>query len=179
MIDKLYRWIDGILIVMIVLAVTRIVTGIATMVMPENALASENAIAVAQEMSNVYYQGGVALMDYLLNNAFYEELIFRFLPIMIFAKWTRDNNDYKCLAFAPRTLVVVGICSIVFGWLHGGFWNIFVQGVYGVAFSAVFIFTVNKLPSTFGRMTKSVLGLAVSTLVHAFSNYAIILAAGY
>lgn len=179
MIDKMYRFIDGFIIVFFLLAVARIVTGIAVWVMPSDALDTENAAAVGREIARVYQQGSIGLMDYLVNSAFYEEILFRFVPIMLFAKWSHNNNNYTCNPYAVRTIIIVGAASVIFGYLHGGFWNIFVQGFYGVVFSTVFIFTANRLPSSLGRAAKSVVALGASTLVHAFSNYAIILSAQY
>ncbi|MEI8223582.1 MAG: CPBP family glutamic-type intramembrane protease [bacterium] len=118
-----------------------------------------------------------ALVEYLFNHAFHEELIFRFLPLTFFARWVYYENKIKCDTSSFRTIAVIAVSSIIFGWLHGGFWNIFVQGVYGVVFATIFIFTANKMPTSFGRGTRSVIGLYAATCFHAFSNYAIMSAA--
>ena len=177
MINKLQRFLEGILVVLLFLLVARIITTVAVIFMPAGALDSENTISTAQEIINVYYVGQVYLVEYLLDHAFYEELFFRFLPLIFLARWQYRNQQMRCDTSSFRTVFVVAVSSVIFGWLHGGFWNIFVQGVYGVAFAAVFIMAANNVPGPFGRMTRSVFGLWAATCIHAFSNYAIIFSA--
>lgn len=177
MTNKLKVILYGILSMLLFLLVARIVSEAAIFIMPDNALDSGNSVSVAREITSVYYYGRIYLIEYFLNHAFIEELFFRFLPIIFLAQWRYCGGKVVCDSSSFRTRLVVGVASIIFGWLHGGFWNIFVQGVYGVAFAAVFIFAANKAPVRFGRVTRSVIGLYAATLIHAFSNYALVSAA--
>ena len=90
----------------------------------------------------------------LLGKAFLEELIFR-LPVSFLI---RDIGylDQRVFSF-------VLVWQIVFGLMHGGFLNIFVQGVLGLMLVAVYL----KCGGAKGKTLKPLL---VATFAHALYN---------
>lgn len=58
---------------------------------------------------------------------FTEEWIFREAAYKVFRPCKRDEMDF---------MILIGI---VFGWLHGSFEHIFIQGVAGIAFGYVYL----------------------------------------
>lgn len=86
----------------------------------------------------------------LLGSVFLEEVVFRFIPLVLAVKrW----------GASPKVLVVAVVVSAAFGFAHGGFAHIPVQGVGGLFLSVVFL----KCGGFAGRFRKA---LAVSTLYH-------------
>lgn len=75
----------------------------------------------------------------LFKIAFIEELIYRFFPF-VFAYLTKNK--------AVFTIVAI-VSSMIFGYNHGGFWNIIIQGPAGLALFYVFYrnFEICKLYS--------------------------------
>lgn len=75
----------------------------------------------------------------LFKIAFIEELIYRFFPF-VFAYLTKNK--------AVFTIVAI-VSSMIFGYSHGGFWNILIQGPAGLALFYVFYrnFEICKLYS--------------------------------
>ncbi len=59
-----------------------------------------------------------------------EELVFRFIPITLL----KDTQLFK-----DKPLYFIAILAILFGAIHGGFYNILIQGVAGFAFGWVYI----------------------------------------
>lgn len=64
----------------------------------------------------------------LFKIAFIEELIYRFFPF-VFAYLTKNK--------AVFTIVAI-VSSMIFGYSHGGFWNILIQGPAGLALFYIF-----------------------------------------
>ena len=75
----------------------------------------------------------------LFKIVFIEELIYRFFPF-VFAYLTKNK--------AVFTIVAI-VSSMIFGYNHGGFWNIIIQGPAGLALFYVFYrnFEICKLYS--------------------------------
>ena len=75
----------------------------------------------------------------LFKIVFIEELIYRFFPF-VFAYLTKNNAMFVIIAIAS---------SIAFGYNHGGFWNIIIQGPAGLTLFYVFYrnFEICKLYS--------------------------------
>ena len=59
-----------------------------------------------------------------------EEIIFRFFPIGLTNRYTKNKG--------VLWLVILG-ASVLFGYLHGGFVHIFMQGVTGIFYSAAYL----------------------------------------
>lgn len=70
--------------------------------------------------------GPFALFSSLVQAPLIEELIFRYAPLQ-FVKGT------------PHVLPMMIISSAIFGWLHGGFINVMMQGVTGFCFAVVYV----------------------------------------
>ncbi len=60
----------------------------------------------------------------------FEELIFRHIPAQILKKTE---------IFQQNKWWFVLVSGVIFGWLHGSYYNIFCQGVAGIAFGWVYI----------------------------------------
>jgi len=61
---------------------------------------------------------------------FIEELLFRTLPIFV-ARWINPSIRW--------IFAIAVIATIVFGYIHGGVANIFIQGVAGLFFAIIYI----------------------------------------
>jgi len=59
-----------------------------------------------------------------------EELIFRHIPISLL----KDTQLFK-----DKSIYFIAILGIIFGAIHGGFYNILIQGVAGFAFGWVYL----------------------------------------
>lgn len=94
---------------------------------------------------------------------FFEELVFRYLPLGLtfFIVWACG------LSLRPLgTVIVVGailLTSVVFGYIHGGIGNVFIQGLAGVTFGVIFA----KWSGFGARCGK---GLLASTIAHGATN---------
>ena len=85
-----------------------------------------------------------------------EELIFRFIPIRLTKYFLEGRGSFTAILW---TIIVVS--SIVFGYAHGLWINIFIQGISGIIFSCAFLRG----------------GYVCSVTAHATHNASIILAA--
>jgi len=92
----------------------------------------------------------------LLGVAFIEELLFRLAPLSL-ALYGPENSKIT------DVLVMVVISSIIFGVLHGGYFNILFQGVDGLVFCLVFL----KCGGWHHCYWKAI---GASTVCHAFFN---------
>ncbi len=91
------------------------------------------------------------LIPVLFSLAFIEELLFRSIPFKISEK----------LGLNPWTLLIP--FSILFGLLHGNFFNIPIQGLAGIAYSYLYINYKNNNP------------LLITTIFHFLWNFIVIL----
>jgi len=67
----------------------------------------------------------------LLIAPIFEEFIFRWIPLRLL----RDSDILE----GDRKWFVIAILGIIFGWVHGGYFNIYIQGVAGFFFGWVYI----------------------------------------
>ena len=99
-----------------------------------------------------------ALIVMLLFGGFIEEFIFRFIPITI------GMNGFKSLKL---TIVLCIISSLIFGYVHGNFANIFTQGFIGLAFWGLYL--------KFGAVHRKIIKpYCITSIVHALFNYILI-----
>jgi len=63
-----------------------------------------------------------------------EELIFRLIPISLFSVLLKNTELFK-----ETKWYIVAIIAAIFGYIHGGFYNIYIQGVAGFFFGWVYI----------------------------------------
>jgi len=82
-----------------------------------------------------------------------EELIFRFIPISLALKFDWFKSDEKA------QILLVALIACAFGYMHGGTYNIAIQGVAGFAFGWVYI--------------KNGMSYWSSVAAHAFYNFLI------
>ena len=62
----------------------------------------------------------------------WEECLFRYIPL---------SSMNKIRGGDKLTVEIVLLTSIIFGWLHGSIYNIAIQGVAGLLFSYVYLYT--------------------------------------
>lgn len=80
----------------------------------------------------------------------WEEVVFRYMPLIIVI---------MLCGVSKKVLYCALIVSILFGFLHGGYAHIFVQGVVGILFSIVFL-------KCGGLQKKYIKAVSASTLTH-------------
>lgn len=91
-----------------------------------------------------------------------EEFVFRVLPFG--ALWVLWAFLYKKQPPLSLALALVLVTSIVFGYIHGGFGNIFIQGFIGAVIALVFL-----LWGTYGRTPLR--GMLAIVLLHGSYNF--------
>ena len=112
-------------------------------------------------------------------HALVEEVIFRHLPVFLFMlKWFNDYYHIDKRKFYLRSTIIMLISSVIFGVLHGGWINIFIQGIGGIFLFIIYLkFFVHYMSirndSTFYKPVY--MPLLASTLFHALYNYAVVI----
>lgn len=110
-------------------------------------------------------------------SALLEEIIFRWGPMLILSytllwmyKSGRLSKErfFEVEKYAILALVIVS--SIVFGWVHGNFWNVFLQGVSGVCFMLIYLRVLFIRRDEGLRNRWQMVPLAETTLAHTLSN---------
>jgi membrane protease YdiL (CAAX protease family) len=101
----------------------------------------------------------LTMMSTVFGSAFFEEVIFRFIPIVYTLKFTRS-------LYVVVSVTIVS--SVIFGYVHGGFGHVPLQGVAGLFFSMVYIKTGGYL-----EMHRD--ALLTTTLIHFLYNMFILL----
>ena len=106
-----------------------------------------------------------------------EEIKFRWVPMLILSytllwmyKSGRLSKErfFEVEKYAILALVIVS--SIVFGWAHGNFWNVFLQGVSGVCFMLIYLRVLFIRRDEGLRNRWQMVPLAETTLAHTLSN---------
>lgn len=111
---------------------------------------SQNVADIKEIAINTNYSFGLTL----LWGVFKEEVIYRLIPFVFILLFTK-NIESKAFLFIGVT------SSILFGYMHGGYLNIFMQGVSGFAFFIVFYAKYKESKSL-------ALALFESTTLHFF-----------
>ena len=110
-------------------------------------------------------------------SALLEEILFRWGPMLILSytllwmyKSGRLSKErfFEVEKYAILALVIVS--SIVFGWAHGNFWNVFLQGVSGVCFMLIYLRVLFIRRDEGLRNRWQMVPLAETTLAHTLSN---------
>ena len=101
----------------------------------------------------------IAFFSLVFIRAFIEELFFRFTPLILAYRFGKKVLRHPIVA----VVAMVIISSIHFGYLHGGFKHVFVQGIGGIFFSLVFL-KCGGLKRDYGRAILS------SSLAHFVYN---------
>lgn len=124
---------------------------------------SENTWNEADTATTLEQFGFLGLAEHLVGSAVVEEILFRFLPLALLE---RVGGKYR------RTLQLGGSVAVsgVFGYLHGGVANVFLQGVTGFALSLIYL-------QTRVRSKSHALALFHSARAHLFFNLALLFAA--
>ena len=104
---------------------------------------------------------------FLFLAALFEELIFRLLPLLVGIAILHGYDIEEKSSYYPR-LILMFSAAIIFGYAHGSWVNIFLQGFAGLVFSLVWL----KCGGLQKRWVKATL---CSTLAHALYNGAIAL----
>jgi len=113
-------------------------------------------------LKDIVYELGVFSSLFLAFCAFLEEVIFRFMPILICSVFSLFSRHQS---FAIILLLAI---QVVFGWRHGGWKHIFLQGVGGMLYALIYF-----LPSGL-RAPDLVFGLMIGVLTHALWNIGIL-----
>ncbi|MDQ5969287.1 MAG: hypothetical protein QG579_444 [Patescibacteria group bacterium] len=100
-----------------------------------------------------------SLLFYLPCWAFLEEVMFRFLPFLIIFLPKYEFSGKQIFS-------IVVLSSCIFGYMHGDYRAIFIQGVAGAYFSLIFWRYSFRLKNWRGMMN----GLVASTIVHLLCN---------
>ena len=125
---------------------------------------------------------GIALLPMC---AFLEELMFRWLPMIIFFTIlgilikkgkVDDEKRSKAEKYGLATIVIVS--SIIFGIVHGNGFNILIQGVSGVIFSMFYLRTLYRRKEVGKKDKLQVMPVLSSTLYHTIANFAMMWGVG-
>lgn len=117
--------------------------------------------------------------------AFLEELLFRWLPMIIFftilgilIKKGRVDDEKRSKAEKYGLAAIVIVSSIIFGIVHGNGFNILIQGVSGVIFSMFYLRTLYRRRDSGKKDKLQFIPMLSSTLYHTISNFAMMWGAG-
>lgn len=103
----------------------------------------------------------VGLLSELITGAMIEEGAFRFAPLFLY--WFIYDEFSSSDSFLRGVVPVSILSSVVFGYIHGGWFTLPVQGVSGIIFSVVYL--------KFGGMQgKVILPFVASSITHFFYN---------
>lgn len=107
-----------------------------------------------------------------------EEVVFRWLPFMCLFALLGFASRFVEISNRTRSygiLVVVALTSIVFGYVHGNFFNIFIQGVSGAIFCAFYIRALIKTRAKGKKDKYQLVPLASSSTYHMLANSLLII----
>jgi len=107
-----------------------------------------------------------------------EEPLFRWLPMLLLSfvlMWLYrtsriDKERFFCVEkYAILALTIV--TSVIFGWVHGNFLNVFIQGVSGLVIMLFYlrVFFIRRDKGVRNRW--QVVSLAEAMLLHGLSNF--------
>lgn len=132
--------------------------------LPDNESCSSNTF----DMSQIADLGIVAYI-FIFTAALSEELVFRLIPIFtiqLLLSFLNININFKILILFISIIIV----SIVFGYLHGNYINVFIQGVGGLIYSLVYLkyggYYLSNQYSSFDPYDAFI----ISTVFHFFYN---------
>jgi len=107
-----------------------------------------------------------------------EEILFRWFPFMcLFALLGFVSKFFKVSkqTYLYGILMVVALSSLVFGYVHGNFYNIFLQGVSGAIFCAFYIRALIKMREKGKKDKWQLVPLASSSTYHMLANTLLII----
>ena len=130
----------------------------------------------SQNVYRINPVGSNSLVDVILIAPF-EEVIFRWIPMLLLSfilmwlyKTSRISKEqfFKVEKYAILILAIVS--SIVFGWVHGNYLNVFLQGVMGLLIMLFYlrIFFIRRDKGLRNRW--QIVSLAEAMLLHAVTN---------
>ena len=125
----------------------------------------------------------VASLFQLLSNliilplaAHFEEILFRWIPMLITVAIVKSivlkSNQTKKLEYLKKKwmLIVLLITSIIFGYIHGNIFNVFIQGFSGLIFSAIYFRAYFRCNPNKSITNSQLIPLASATIFHSLSN---------
>ena len=107
-----------------------------------------------------------------------EEVVFRWLPFMCLFALLGFASRFVEISNRTRSygiLMVVALTSIIFGYVHGNFFNIFIQGVSGAIFCAFYIRALIKTRAKGKKDKYQLVPLASSSTYHMLANSLLII----
>ena len=109
--------------------------------------------------------------------AFLEEVLFRWLPMVIisfgllyFYRIGKLTKKHFFLVERYCLLVLVIVSSIIFGWVHGNIFNVLLQGVTGILIFIIYLrcFFIERDKGVNDRL--QIIPLAEATIYHSLAN---------
>ena len=107
-----------------------------------------------------------------------EEVLFRWIPFMCLFALLGFASRFVEISNKTRSygiLTVVVLTSIVFGYVHGNFFNVFLQGVSGAIFCAFYIRALIKTRAKGRKDRYQLIPLASSSTYHVLANSLLII----
>lgn len=107
-----------------------------------------------------------------------EEVLFRWLPFMCLFALLGFASRFVEISNKTRSygiLAVVALTSVVFGYVHGNFFNVFLQGVSGAIFCAFYIRALIKTRAKGKKDKWQLIPLASSSTYHMLANSLLII----
>ncbi len=106
-----------------------------------------------------------------------EEILFRWIPMLLLSfvllwlyRTAKVDKERFFIMEKHAILTLAIVSSIVFGWVHGNFLNVFIQGVSGLVIFLLYlrIFFIRRDKGLRNRW--QVVSLGAAMLLHALSN---------
>ncbi len=119
-----------------------------------------------------------SLIDTCIIAPLMEEPIFRWIPMLLLSfvlmrlyrtSKLDEERFFKVEKYALLILTIV--TSIVFGWVHGNYLNVFIQGVSGLVFMLIYlrVFFIRRDKGLRNRW--QIISLAEAMLIHGLTNF--------
>lgn len=122
------------------------------------------------------------LLSLTTMSALLEEILFRWGPMLILSfvlMWLYRSGKLSRERFFEvekyAILILTIVSGIVFGWVHGNFWNVLIQGVSGTVFMLLYLRAFFLRRDQGLRNRWQLVSLAESTMLHTASNLLLML----
>jgi len=112
------------------------------------------------DFDSPYYASAVWMLKFIIPLAIFEEFLFRFFPL------AAANEIFRRNIYAVSIVAIVA--SARFGYLHGGWICVPIQGVGGLIFCLIFL-------KCGGYNRRYLKGLVSSSTAHILYNYSVVL----
>ena len=155
--DKIALMVGALILKFVVVIIGAII--LFNILEPMGIIDTSSTSSNVEDIDSIISKGYTLMILLLILAAFTEEMMFRF-PLVLF----NNGERYKQL------IAVIGF-SILFGYIHGNVYNIFMQGFGGLILSIVFLKCGGSDPF---KIKNVLIGILCSTTVHATFNIIVI-----